>query len=63
MVRAKRIALRGWRRALNIATFGYYPFHDVAIGKTCIGDITMTIPTIALIMTVPSATIEFEDCS
>lgn len=26
MDRAKRIALRGWRHALNIATFGYFPY-------------------------------------
>lgn len=26
MDRAKRIALRGWRHALNIATFGFFPY-------------------------------------
>jgi hypothetical protein len=55
MHRAKRIAVRGWRRALNIATFGYYPFHDVAVGKACIGDIIMTIPGATFSMSVPSA--------
>ena len=55
MHRAKRIAVRGWRRAQNIATFGYYPFYDVATGKVCIGDITMTIPGATFSMTVPSA--------
>ena len=28
MNRALRIALRGWRKALNIATFGYFPYSD-----------------------------------
>ena len=55
MHRAKRIAVRGWRRAQNIATFGYYPFYDVAIGKVCIGTITMTIPDATFSMSVPSA--------
>lgn len=55
MHRAKRIALRGWRRAQNIATFGYYPYYDVWVGKVCIGDITMTIPSATFSMSVPSA--------
>ena len=55
MHRAKRIAVRGWRRALNIATFGYYPSYDVAVGKVCIGDIIMTIPVVTFSMSVPSA--------
>jgi len=55
MHRAKRIALRGWRRALNIATFGYYPFYDVATGKVCVGDIAMTIPGATFSMSIPSA--------
>lgn len=48
-----------------------YSLNNVAIGKVCIGTITMTIPgaTIAmtipaatLSMSVPSATIDIEDC-
>ena len=63
MHRAKRIALRGWRRsALNIATWGYYPLVEVATGKVCIGVITMTIPGATVAMTIPTVTIVFEDC-
>ena len=28
MNRAKRIAVHGWRKALSIATFGYFPFAE-----------------------------------
>lgn len=55
MHRAKRIAVRGWRRSQNIATFGYYPFNDVATGKVCIGDIAMAIPGATFSMSIPSA--------
>lgn len=48
-----------------------YSLNNVAIGRVCIGTITMTIPgatfamtipSATLAMTAPSATIDIEDC-
>ncbi len=38
--RAKRIAIRGWQRAISIATFGYFPYIDNSAGPVdwCVAD-------------------------
>jgi len=56
MNRFKRIASRGWLgKALNVLTFGYFPYRDVAIGKVCVGTILMSIPGAAFAIAAPSA--------
>jgi hypothetical protein len=55
MNRAKRIAIHGWRKALSIATFGYFPFTEfLAVGKVCAA-ITLSIPGATLTLALPGA--------
>lgn len=63
MNRVKRIAHRGWlNKATLIFTFGHYPASLLVRGKLCIGAITMTLPSMATAMRLPSMTIDIEDC-
>ena len=46
--------MRGWLdKAAHVFTFGYYPRDPLVQGKLCIGDIVISIPSMAATFTLP----------